>query len=121
MNDRIRQHVAPVIEPSKPTPSPDPDAGFYTMQRCRAERYGHRCLLEPGHEGQHMASNGVPFLYWDPKDATQYHGSETLGNLVWVAWAREMGIDVVQAQRALMKCCRSANVHPSVLLASLFA
>lgn len=128
MLDKSRIHVVkPPAEgdelPPRGSPSPDPDAGFYSSPsrpRCEAHRHGQRCLLAPEHAGEHMAVNGA-FLYWEQQAAAPVlnGGDHAISALLWCDWARRLGIDAADMQVKLLESCRSAKVHPAALLLHL--
>ncbi len=127
MSDKSRIHVVkPPAEGEelapKGSPSPDPDAGFYSSMRarCEAHRHGQRCLLASEHSGEHMAVNG-PLLYWQQLAAapTQDGGDHAVSALLWCDWARRLGVDAADMQVKLLESCRSAKLHPAALLLHL--
>lgn len=101
------------IPPSEPKPE-------LNRPRCEAHRHGHRCLLDPGHEAAHMGVHG-PFFYWDKGEPLVELADRSASALLWVDWARKLGIDAVKMQLALLACCRSNRIHPSAILLNLLS
>lgn len=110
MADVVSEH------PSKPTPHP------YTPERlqCPAERDGHRCKLDLGHTGSHKTES-TSFLFWDQPLHIETEQDATRSALLWVDWARTLGVDAANMQVQLMRLCRQARVSPTILLVNLTA
>lgn len=101
-------------------PVPDSLGGCASdIRRCQAVRHGQRCLRKPGHQGQHMATIGS-FMRWDGQATLEELAERGSSALLWVAWARALGVDAVAMQVQLLDICDQTNSHPSDLLFNLF-
>lgn len=99
----------------------EPEGHRFHVSRCVAMRYGQQCLRQPGHKGRHMAPGGA-MVFWEQDSASDQEQQLELGvsALLWVKWARELGVDAADMQVKLLAACATSNVHPSILLLNLY-
>lgn len=113
VNDVLSTHP-----PAPLTPIPHP----YTPERlqCPAERDGQQCMLDLGHTGSHKTPTSS-FLFWDRPLHMEADQDSVRSALLWVDWARTLGVDAANMQVQLMRLCRQARVSPTILLVNLTA
>ncbi len=99
----------------------EPEAPRFSVARCLAMRYGQQCLRQPGHKGRHMAPGGAMVFWEQSAEGDREQQLEVgLSALLWVSWARELGVDASEMQVRLLSVCGRAGIHPSTLLINLF-
>lgn len=102
-------------------PIPDSVSAFYHGERtrCPSVRHGQQCLRAPGHTGEHMATIGA-FMRWDRQVTIEEIAERNCSALLWVEWARALGLDAPEMQCRLLEVCERVGSHPSDLLFNLF-